>query len=152
NIFIFFIFQNKVQMKIIILFLISVISISCLSEPKKNNSNKLNSKILKESSTQLDKQQDHKLEKQEEFLMEELIYPEAIDSPNFGGFINISSEPIIQGIIIKVEKTDPSGGGFAEYFDKEPTLNNYVITLQLLNFEENEVYKNKGFSGIQEFY
>jgi hypothetical protein len=84
--------------------------------------------------------------------MEELIYPDAIDAPNFGGFINISSEPIIQGIIVKVEKIDPSAGGYAEYFDKQPTSHNFIITLQLINYDENEVYKNKGFSGIQEFY
>lgn len=116
-------------MKLQLLLLISIIFSSCLSEPKKSDVTISNPGIQKRPSTQVE---------ENEFLMKELIYPEAIEAPNFGDYINEPNRTIFEGIIVKVSKTDPSGGGYAEYFDRVSTQYNFEISIKLTKIENKK--------------
>ena len=70
---------------------------------------------------------------QNEFFKEELISKAALNAPNFGGYINADNDRFIEGIIIDVEKDDPSGGQRTEYFESPPSEFNLVITLDVTN-------------------
>lgn len=89
---------------------------------------------------------------QEEFFMEDLIFPEAISAPNFGDYIRSMPRPTIEGIIIKVDKSDPSGGGYAETFDREPSIFNYELTVQITNGTGNVNFDDRPIGSREKFY
>ena len=67
----------------------------------------------------------------DEFVKEELISEKALEAINFGGVIDSYDYPILEGIIIDVENTDPSNGGRTDNFDAMPSDFNKILTIQL---------------------
>ena len=93
----------------------------------------------------------------DEFTKEELISQSALSAENFGGIINSSSHPILEGIIIDVTKEDPSGGGRTEYFNEPPSDFNLVLTIQLtkinpLTYRENRKVGDRIKFNLLDYY
>lgn len=84
----------------------------------------------------------------DEFFQNELIGIEELQAESYGKLLNNSDKQILEGIIIDIEQTDPSGGERARYFGKIPSSNNKIITIQftkvnLSSFAENSEENRK---------
>lgn len=66
-----------------------------------------------------------------EFTKEELISESALNNESYGGVINSYNFPLQEGIIIDVEKTDPTDGARAELFSEPRSEFNMILTIQL---------------------
>lgn len=75
-----------------------------------------------------------------EFFTEELIGKEELEADNYGKMI-INNNIILEGIIIDVEKKDPSEGERAKYFNKIPSSDNKVLTIEFTKEVSSEGIK-----------
>lgn len=88
---------------------------------------------------------------QDEFTIEDLIYPEAIVSNGYGFNVDQDNAPQIDGIIIDVTRSDPSGGHYAQIFNKESSNFNLEITVQLTSISHSQYGEKRKVGDREKF-